>query len=164
MCPCVCVPIAYGHCFCQARTAHARLRACAAAEALSAQSKRPQHGTAEMRAALGTAKAAKVAARHLSEGGQKPKEAARAALTSVGAPKRQKQKASSRKRAAGGDDGGGEPAAKVAKGGTRVYAGGGKSGALKPVRSGLSSVQKARAARGGRGRSQFKSKAKHKRK
>jgi hypothetical protein len=133
-----------------------------AAAAQATKAKRAQLGTPEMHAALGTAKAAKVAARHLREGGQKPKEASRAALTAVGAPARkqtQKTAGGSKRKAGDTED---EPDAKVARG-TRVYAGGGHSGTLRPVRTGPSKLQKARAQRGGRGRAQFKSKAKHKR-
>lgn len=119
-------------------------------------------GSVETRAALSSAKAAKAVARRLREGGQRPQEAARAGLATV-APKR-KQTASEKQRVRGAS--GSEPAPKAARSSssTRVYAGGGRSAPVKPpARSGLSAAQQARAARGGRGRAQFKSKAKHKR-
>ena len=78
----------------------------------------------EMRADMGTVKAAKAAARQFREAGQRPKESSAAALSAVGVKKREKQKRP--RQAAGGLDDEGDAAAallKAARTPSNVYAG-----------------------------------------
>ena len=75
---------------------------------------------------MGTVKAAKAAARHMCEAGQRPKAASSAALQAVGVAKRDKQK-SKRPRGESLDDddegGGAAKLARLADAPSRVYAG-----------------------------------------
>jgi hypothetical protein len=83
----------------------------------------PGSHTAATRAEMGTVKAAKAAARHMREGGQRPKESSAAALAAVGVKQREKQKRP--KVASGGldDNVEGGAARKMARGSTHVYTG-----------------------------------------
>jgi hypothetical protein len=69
---------------------------------------------------MGSVKAAKAAARQFRQSGSKPREASKAALTSIGAVKRDKQK--KRKRESVDDDGDGDFGSRLPKV-THVYAG-----------------------------------------
>lgn len=107
------------------RAAHNTCWCAAGAQATAKVGASTAH-TTDTQKEMGTVKAAKAAARHLREAGQRPKEASSAALQAVGVAKRDKQKKSKRPRGDSldsDDEGGAAKLARLASAPSCVYAG-----------------------------------------